>query len=215
MIIAELRGSIVTIRAEVLQDVYFEEIMYAKKHQNKTLAQVLIDGDIGLEYSDFSNMCNNRGIIMDKNNQLILTAYDKDDYYEDGYSFYRSSIKEINVLKHSYIEFGTINDHFLITFEYQFGLFKHYHIDSNMEIFNSKMLAINTTTFLSKPVIKSISDLRYSNKKLESRNDYGFEIKSVFAAIVKPKKSLVFNKMIYKDYIDKDFVKINHNKKGI
>tara|TARA_B110000438_G_scaffold303563_1_gene365643 strand:- start:2540 stop:3169 length:630 start_codon:yes stop_codon:yes gene_type:complete len=209
MIIAELRGSIVTIRAEVLQDVYFKEIMYAKKHQKKTLAQVLIDDDIGLNYSDFSNNYHKRGIIMDKNNQLILTAFNKNDYYEDGYSFYRSTIKEINVLNHSYIEFGSVKDHFLITFEYQYGLFKHYHIDSNMEIFNSKMLAINTSTLLSKPVLKSVSELRYKNKKLESRKDFGFEIKSVFAAIVKPKKSLVFNKMIYKDYIDKDFVKIN------
>ena len=63
----------------------------------------------------------------------------------------------------------------------------------------------------------SNDEIRELTKTLEekSRNDYGFEIKSVFAAIVKPKKSLVFNKMIYKDYIDKDFVKINHNKKGI
>ena len=89
MIVAELRGSIVYIRAEVLQDTYFNEIMYAKKHTRKSLAQVLIDEDIGLSYTDFSNMYNQLGIMMNKDNELILTDYNKNDYYEDGYSFYR------------------------------------------------------------------------------------------------------------------------------
>lgn len=215
MIVAELRGSIVYIRAEVLQDTYFNEIMYAKKHTRKSLAQVLIDEDIGLSYTDFSNMYSQRGIMMNKDNQLILTDYNKNDYYEDGYSFYRSTSKDIKVLNHSYVEFGSIKDHFLITFEYQYGLFKHYHINSNMKIFNSKKLAIKTLTLLSSPVLKSVAELRYNNEKLESREDFGFEKKSLFAAIVKPKKSLVFNKIIYKNYLDKDFIKFNNNHKGI
>ena len=84
-----------------------------------------------------------------------------------------------------------------------------------MKIFNSKKLAIKTLTLLSSPVLKSVAELRYNNEKLESREDFGFEKKSLFAAIVKPKKSLVFNKIIYKNYLDKDFIKFNKNYKGI
>ena len=62
MLIAELRGTIVTIRAEQLSEIYFEEIILAKEKQRKTLSEVLIDGDIGHDYSDFGKDYKIRGL---------------------------------------------------------------------------------------------------------------------------------------------------------
>ena len=201
MLIAELRGTIVTIRAEQLPEIYFQEIMQAKEKERKTLSEVLIDGDIGLDYSDFGKDYNTRGLKIDKESQLIITGFDNDDYYGEGYSFYRSKIKKINVSNHTYAEFGW-DGLILITFEYEFGLFKQYKINSNMDSFKSHQLDIVTTTILAKPIIKIVNEMNYQGQKLKDKDDFGFEKKSLYSLIVKPKKSLFFNKMTYKDSLD-------------
>lgn len=208
MLIAELRGTIVTIRAEQLPEIYFQEIMQAKEKERKTLSEVLIDGDIGLDYSDFGKDYNTRGLKIDKESQLIITGFDNDDYYGEGYSFYRSKIKKINVSNHTYAEFGW-DGLILITFEYEFGLFKQYKINSNMDSFKSHQLDIITTTILAKPIIKIVNEMNYQGQKLKDKDDFGFEKKSLYSLIVKPKKSLFFNKMTYKDSLDMSLTMFN------
>ena len=202
MLIAELRGIIVTIRAEQLTEIYFQEIMQAKEKKRKTLSQVLIDGDIGLDYCDFGRDYKARGLKIDKDSQLIITGFDNDDYYGEGYSFYRSKVKTINVSDHSYAEFGWRDELFLITFEYEFGLFKQYQINSNMDLFKSNQLNIVTSTILAKPIIKIASLMSYEGQKLNCKDDFRFEKRSLYSLIVKPKKSLFFNKMTYKNSLD-------------
>jgi hypothetical protein len=48
MLIAELRGTITTIRAEALTDNYFDELQRSKKDQKKSLSEILVDQDIGV-----------------------------------------------------------------------------------------------------------------------------------------------------------------------
>ena len=208
MLIGELRGTIVTIRAEQLSEIYFQEIMQAKEKERKTLSEVLIDGDIGLDYSDFGKDYNTRGLKIDKESQLIITGFDNDDYYGEGYSFYRSKIKKINVSNHTYAEFGW-DGLILITFEYEFGLFKQYKINSNMDSFKSHQLDIITTTILAKPIIKIVNEMNYQGQKLKDKDDFGFEKKSLYSLIVKPKKSLFFNKITYKDSLDMSLTMFN------
>ena len=50
MLIAELRGSIVTIRSEVLSNSYFDEIQEARSDLDKSLSELLIDQDILILY---------------------------------------------------------------------------------------------------------------------------------------------------------------------
>ena len=208
MLIAELRGTIVTIRAEQLPEIYFQEIMQAKEKERKTLSEVLIDGDIGLDYSDFGKDYKTRGLKIDKESQLIITGFDNDYYYGEGYSFYRSKIKKINVSNHTYAEFGW-DGLILITFEYEFGLFKQYKINSNMDSFKSHQLDIITTTILAKPIMKIVNEMNYQGQELKDKDDFGFEKKSLYSLIVKPKKSLFFNKMTYKDSLDMSLTMFN------
>ena len=208
MLIGELRGTIVTIRAEQLSEIYFQEIMQAKEKERKTLSEVLIDGDIGLDYSDFGKDYNTRGLKIDKESQLIITGFDNDDYYGEGYSFYRSKVKKLNVRNHTYAEFGW-DGLILITFEYEFGLFKQYKINSNMDSFKSHQLDIITTTILAKPIMKIVNEMNYQGKKLKDKDDFGFEKKSLYSLIVKPKKSLFFNKITYKDSLDMSLTMFN------
>ena len=75
-------------------------------------------------------------------------------------------------------------------------------INANDEI---KSLTVNSSTFLFKPTIKTIAELSYKNRNLIEEKDFGYEKKGLFAAIVSPKKSLVFNKTIYRNFIDSSY----------
>ena len=205
MLIAELRGSIVTIRSEVLSNSYFDEIQEARSDLDKSLSELLIDQDIGLCYTDFNKNYHYKGLLMDKKGQLIVTGFEEDSYYEEGYSFFRAKLNQLDVKQHSYVEFGWPGDQFLVTVEYEIGLFKQMKIDSDMSKFNVKSLTVNSSTFLFKPTIKTITDLSYQNRKLIEEKDFGYEKKGLFAAIVSPKKSLVFNKTIYRNFIDSSY----------
>ena len=78
MLIAELRGSIVTIRAEALTDNYFEEFQRSKKDLKKSLSQILIDQDIGVGYEDFKDAYEYKGLQLNEKGELIITGFDND-----------------------------------------------------------------------------------------------------------------------------------------
>ena len=61
MLIAELRGTIITIRAEALTDTYFDELQRSKKNQKKSLSEILVDQDIGVGYKDFNSAYEYKG----------------------------------------------------------------------------------------------------------------------------------------------------------
>ena len=52
--------------------------------------------------------------------------------------------------------------------------------------------------------------MSYQGKNLQGKDDFGFEKKSLHSFIVKPKKSLFFNKMPYKDSLDMSLAMFNN-----
>ena len=198
MLIAELRGTIITIRAEALTDNYFDELQRSKKDQKKSLSEILVDQDIGVGYKDF-------------NSAYEYTGFDNDNYYEEGYSFFRSTLPSLQVMEHSHADFGWSGDNFLLTIEYEVGLFQQLKIPCTMQDFDSKQLKITTSTIFTKPPIKSLSQLHYLGNALEPENNFGFEKKGLFSAIVTPKKSRFFNKTIYKDFFETSYCELKNN----
>ena len=82
-------------------------------------------------------------------------------------------------------------------------------ISADMDNFNPKSLKAVSSTLLSKPNYKMISGITYNNDRLEVGNDFGYEKKGLFAGIVRTKKSIIFNKNIYRDFIDASYAEIN------
>ena len=71
-------------------------------------------------------------------------------------------------------------------------------------------LKITTSTIFTKPPIKSLSQLHYLGNALEPENNFGFEKKGLFSAIVTPKKSRFFNKTIYKDFFETSYCELKN-----
>ena len=77
MLIAELRGSIVTIRSEVLSNSYFDEIQEARSDLDKSLSELLIDQDIGLCYTDFNKNYHYKGLLINLRFFYYLSSFHK------------------------------------------------------------------------------------------------------------------------------------------
>ena len=87
MLIAELRGTIITIRAEALTDNYFDELQRSKKDQKKSLSEILVDQDIGVGYKDFNSAYEYKGLQLNSKGELIITGFDNDSYMKKGTVF--------------------------------------------------------------------------------------------------------------------------------
>tara|TARA_B000000475_G_scaffold39340_1_gene29146 strand:- start:4421 stop:5053 length:633 start_codon:yes stop_codon:yes gene_type:complete len=209
MLIVELRGSIITVRSEKLSLNYLDQFESLKAESDKTIANILLDGDIGSNHQDFNSHFEQRGLQYNNRGEVIVTGFEKDNYYEEGYSFFRSKLHRLENQDHSYCDVGWPGDYFLLTIEYEVGLFKQMKISADMDNFNPKSLKAVSSTLLSKPNYKMISGITYNNDRLEVGNDFGYEKKGLFAAIVRPKKSIIFNKNIYRDFIDASYAEIN------
>ncbi len=205
MLIAELRGSIVTVRAERLSVSYLDQIQASKKESNKTISDILYDGDIGLGYKDFNGHYDQRSVQLNNRGELIVTGFDKDDYYEEGYSFFRSKLHRLKHFDHSYVDFGWPGDYFILTIEFEVGLFKQLKIPIKMEEFAPEKLKTYSSTLLTKPTYKTIGNLSYEGVNTKNGNNFGYEKKGLFAAIVEPRKSLFFNKTVYRHFIDTSY----------
>ena len=78
-----------------------------------------------------------------------------------------------------------------------------------MENFEPRNLKVLSSTLLTKPTYKMVSGITYHNKAVEIGNNFGYEKKGLFAAIVRPKKSRIFNKNIYRDFVDASYTEID------
>ena len=209
MLLVELRGSIITVRSEKLSLNYLDQFESLKAESDKTIANILLDGDIGSNHQDFNSHFEQRGLQYNNRGEVIVTGFEKDNYYEEGYSFFRSKLHRLENQDHSYCDVGWPGDYFLLTVEYEVGLFQQMKISADMDNFNPKSLKAVSSTLLSKPNYKMISGITYNNDSLEVGNDFGYEKKGLFAGIVRPKKSIIFNKNIYRDFIDASYAEIN------
>ena len=101
MIICELRGLYFDIKASIHSDV-FHKLQQIKKQRSVGLADIINEGDLQFDVTKLNPTFNLRGAKFHKDTDIILTALD-DDYYGEGYSFYRSKINKIKIKDHNFI----------------------------------------------------------------------------------------------------------------
>ena len=208
MLVVELRGSIITVRSEKLTLNYLDQFESLKEISKKSLASILIDGDIGSNHEDFNSHFEQRGLRYNNRGEVIVTGIEKDNYYDEGYSFFRSKIHRLKNQAHTYCDVGWPGDFFLLTVEFEIGLFQQLKISTDMENFEPKHLKVLSSTLLSKPTYKMVSGVTYKDNAVKIGNNFGYEKKGLFAAIVRPKKSRIFNKNTYRDFVDASYAEI-------
>ena len=98
MIIVELRGTIITVRSEKLSSSYLDQFLSLKADLDKSVASILLDEDLESSHKDFNSHFEQRGLRYDKRGEVIITGFEKDSYYEEGYSFFRSKLHQLDTL---------------------------------------------------------------------------------------------------------------------
>ena len=207
MIICELRGIVFDIKAFPINSDIFNELQQIKKKRSIGLADIINGGDLQFDVTKLEPHFNLRGAKFHKDTNIILTALD-DDYYGEGYSFYRSKINKIKIKEHNFINIEQEDQFLLLSIKHQFGLYRQFELNESIQSFNHKKLTIESKTFLTKPVLKLGLDLFYKDIKLKIRNSVGFENKIKQIVIIEPKKTQFFNKTTYKKVVDSSLVRL-------
>ena len=116
--------------------------------------------------------------IIDSDCEIHVTSFENDNYYDDGYTFFRSNLNELNSkdeeLKIPLVSFK--NDYFLLDIKYGYGAgFETEIIDLNYENFETEKLKILKTKIFGnqKNIVKSLK-LNYLNLEDLGRNKYDF-----------------------------------------
>ena len=207
MIICELRGIVFDIKAYPINSDVFTELQHIKKQRSVGLADIINGGDLRFDVTKLKPHFNIRGAKFNKDTDVILTALD-DDYYGEGYSFYRSKINKIKIKEHNFINIEQKEQFLLLSINHQLGLYHQFELNESIQSFNHKELSIESKTFLTKPVLKLGLDLFYKDFKLKRRNSVGFENKIKQTVIIEPKRTQFFNKTNYKKVVDSSLVRL-------
>lgn len=125
--------------------------------------------------------------IIDSDCEIHVTSFENDNYYDDGYTFFRSNLDDIDHQdKDITIPFGKINiEYFLIKLNYGYGAgFETEIIDLDYKSFETDKLNFNSTFLFEKynQVLHSLS-LNYLNLEDLGRNK--FEILKTEILLVK------------------------------
>ena len=114
--------------------------------------------------------------IIDSDCEIHVTSFENDNYYDDGYTFFRSNLNELNS-KDEDLKIPLVslkNDYFLLDIKYGYGAgFETEIIDLNYENFETEKLKILKTKIFGnqKNIVKSLK-LNYLNLGDLGRNKF-------------------------------------------
>ena len=116
--------------------------------------------------------------IIDSNCEIHVTSFENDNYYDDGYTFFRSNLDELTI-KNEELKIpleALKNDYFLLDIKYGYGAgFETEIIDLSYENFETEEIKILKTKIFGnqKNIIQSLK-LNYLNLEDLRRNKFDF-----------------------------------------
>ena len=171
MINIQIRGNLIEV---VLEKLPLGEI---SKLQKTATPQIRLLNDIEKQkFNTHKNIYRKILPIIDENLELQVSSFDNDNYYDDGYTFFRSNLDNIDHQdKDITISLGRINiEFFLIKLNYGYGAgFETEIIDLDYKSFETDKLNFNSTFLYEKfnQALHTLS-LNYLNLEDLGRNKY-------------------------------------------
>jgi len=148
MVNIQIRGNLIEV---VLEKLSSSEI---SKLQKTSVPQISLLNDIEKQkINTTKNIYRNILPIIDESLELQVSSFENDNYYDDGYTFFRSNLDDIDHQdKDITIPFGKINiEYFLIKLNYGYGAgFETEIIDLDYKSFETDKLNFNSTFLFEK-----------------------------------------------------------------
>ena len=132
--------------------------------------------------------------VIDSNCEIHITSFENDNYYDDGYTFFRSNLDELNCKNEDFkIPIKVLkNDHFLLNIKTGYGAgFETEIMDLNYENFETEALKVfETKMFGNQSNIMHSLKLNYLDLQDLKRNKFDFAKKETY--LIKKKQDDLF-----------------------
>jgi len=136
-----------------------------------------------------------KGPIIDSTSEISITDYDHDhdDYYGDGYTFFRSTLSKLKISEVNNIVDYIDEDFFVVSIQSDYGYSFTGHLSKKVEKFNNdqfSLKSLNLSPIINTALLKTLS---YNKKKITNSPKDGFENHYLKVFIIKKENSKNIN----------------------
>tara|TARA_B100000575_G_C23002526_1_gene577628 strand:+ start:407 stop:1015 length:609 start_codon:yes stop_codon:yes gene_type:complete len=185
MYLVSIWGYIQTIRVEAISEFQLNQLKDYSEKNFKNIAKILLEGDLGFTWVEYDGILSFKGPLIDSTSELSITDYDKNDYYGDGYTFFRSPLNKLTIFeKTNFIDLFD-EDLFIVSIQSDYGSSFTGNLSEKVDNFNIKKFSvdlINLSPILNTSLLQS---LNYNNKKIINSTKHGFENHDLKVFIIK------------------------------
>lgn len=165
MYLVSIWGYIQTIRVEAITEFQLNQLMDYSEKNFKSIAKILLEGDLGFTWVEYDGILSLKAPLIDLSSELSITDYDQNDYYGDGYTFFRSPLNELNILeKNNFIDLFD-EDLFILSIQSDYGSSFAGNLPQKVDKFDNKELSINSINLNPIINISLLESLNYNKKK--------------------------------------------------
>ncbi len=206
MINIQIRGLKVKININSINDNGLEIIMNDITKKKKSLSELTIETD----FNKISNQTNSLGrfenVLLSNDTELIVTAFDTDDYYSDGYSFYREKVN--NIIQTPLHENFKIhnNEYLFINYKIYYGCVFETELNQlDYQYFNPDYFSISSKKI---PFIEStlIDELFFNRLPLEDLNRSKIQMIKIKSVLIDKNQSIDGGIINEKNWSDLDYI---------
>ena len=206
MINIQIRGLKVKITIDSINDNGLEIIMNDISLKKKSLSELTIETD----FNKISNQTNSLGrfenVLLSNDTELIVTAFDTDDYYSDGYSFYREKVN--NIIQTPLHENFKIhnNEYLFINYKIYYGCVFETELNQlDYQYFNPDYFSISSKKI---PFIEStlIDELFFNRLPLEDLNRSKIQMIKIKSVLIDKNQSIDGGIINEKNWSDLDYI---------
>jgi len=194
----QIRGYGIELCAGTIHKTKIDLILNKIRNKKSSLAQIMYNDN----WKDFSDVSDIKSSFITNDAELIITSYDSKNYYDDGYSFYRSKVDElIQVPEQIPIKIDDENAlivnkaiYFGCTFEAEIS-------DQDHNFFNETQIGIST---ISTPLFNNsiINELFLNKLKLHDLKRKKYELITFQSSIYKKAKKRISSESSFDSFIN-------------
>ena len=188
MYLVSIWGYIQTIRVEAINEFQLKQFKDYSKKNFKNIAKILLEGDLGHSWVEYDGILSFKGPFIDPSSELSITDYDQDDYYGDGYTFFRSPLNKLKVLEKKNIIDLFDEDLFIVSIQSDYGSSFTGKLSQKIKKFDNDQFSINIINL--HPIINTsiLKNLTYDKKIIINSSKHGFENHDLKVFILKKNK---------------------------
>ena len=144
--------------------------------------------------------------IIDSDCEVHVTSFENDNYYDDGYTFFRSNLDTLNTLDEDFkipLEVSR-NDYFLLDIKSGYGAgFETEIIDLNYENFEAEVLKVHRTKIFEngKDIVRTLK-LNYLDLEDLGRNKFDFSTTQSYVIKKKYKETYISSEKKLNDQVE-------------